>query len=292
MKGRNAHGKKENKTQLQRQSVSDDIPGEEGAFKPLQCHQSSWNPNMPLRGLIYINMVYQGYIAQHHLDLYSSTLLKLPTPRYIVFYNGTGNEPDQQELRLSDSFIQQDGSYYLECRATVLNINYGHNKELMVACRKLYEYSFFVAKIREYIKGGLDLKAAMDKGIQDCIDSDILKEFLLKHRGEVKQMILTTYNKELHEKSLIEQGRQLEREQSAQILQREREQNAQILQKHIQSTRQLLLQFLESRWQLPEEILKRVSEETDSDTLAAWASFAIGCDSAKEMEKLILEKGK
>ena len=193
MKGRNAHGKKENKTQLQRQSVSDDIPGEEGAFKPLQCHQSSWNPNMPLRGLIYINMVYQGYIAQHHLDLYSSTLLKLPTPRYIVFYNGTGNEPDQQELRLSDSFIQQDGSYYLECRATVLK--------------------------------------------------------------------------------------------------REREQNAQILQKHIQSTRQLLLQFLASRWQLPEEVLKRVSEETDSDTLAAWASFAIGCDSAKEMEKLILKKG-
>ena len=148
---------------------------------------------MPLRGLIYINMVYQGYIAQHHLDLYSSTLLKLPTPRYIVFYNGTGNEPDQQELRLSDSFIQQNGSYYLECRATVLK--------------------------------------------------------------------------------------------------REGEQNAQILQKHIQSTRQLLLQFLESRWQLPEEILKRVSEETDSDTLAAWASFAIGCDSAKEMEKLILKKG-
>ena len=150
---------------------------------------------------------------------------------------------------------------------------------MMVACRKLYEYSFFVAKIREYIKSGLDLKAAMDKDIEDCIDSDILKEFLLKHRGEVKQMILTTYNKELHEKSLIEQGRQLEREQSAQIL-----------QKHIQSTRQLLLQFLESRWQLPEEILKRVSEETDSDTLAAWASFAIGCDSAKEMEKLILKK--
>ena len=131
MKGRKSYGKKENKTQLQRQSVSDDIPGEEGAFKPLQCHQSSWNPNMPLRGLIYINMVYQGYIAQHHLDLYSSTLLKLPTPRYIVFYNGTGNEPDQQELRLSDSFIQQDGSYYLECRATVLKREREQNAQIL-----------------------------------------------------------------------------------------------------------------------------------------------------------------
>ena len=99
MKGRNAHGKKENKTQLQRQSVSDDIPGEEAAFKTLEFHQSSWNPNMPLRGLIYINMVYQGYIAQHHLDLYSSTLLKLPTPRYIVFYNGTARIIWNAELR-------------------------------------------------------------------------------------------------------------------------------------------------------------------------------------------------
>ena len=86
---------------------------------------------MPLRGLIYINMVYQGYIAQHHLDLYSSTLLKLPTPRYIVFYNGTGNEPDQQELWLSDSFIQQDGSYYLECRATVLKREREQNAQIL-----------------------------------------------------------------------------------------------------------------------------------------------------------------
>lgn len=61
---------------------------------------------------------------------------------------------------------------------------------MMAACRKLYEYSFFVTKIRESIKGGLDLKAAMDKDIEDCIDSDILKEFLLKHRGEMEQLIL------------------------------------------------------------------------------------------------------
>lgn len=69
-------------------------------------HQSSVNPNMPLRGMIYISMLYQGYIEQNHLDIYSSTLLKLPTPKYIVFYNGTKDEPDRRELRLSDSFVK------------------------------------------------------------------------------------------------------------------------------------------------------------------------------------------
>ena len=101
-------------------------------------HQSSWNPNMPLRGLLYITMLYQGFIEQNHLDIYSSSLLKLPVPRYIVFYNGTSDEPDEQELRLSDSFVKQDNQSCLECRATVLNINYGRSKELLEACRKLY----------------------------------------------------------------------------------------------------------------------------------------------------------
>ena len=86
-------------------------------------HQSSVNPNMPLRGLIYISMLYQGYIEQNNLDIYSSTLLKLPTPKYLVFYNGTKAEPDRQELRLSDSFIKREEQPDLECRAVILNIN-------------------------------------------------------------------------------------------------------------------------------------------------------------------------
>jgi len=56
--------------------------------------QSSWNPNMPLRGLFYFSRVYEGYIAEHDLNIYSQTLLKLPTPNYIVFYNGTKEDGD------------------------------------------------------------------------------------------------------------------------------------------------------------------------------------------------------
>ena len=262
-------------------------------------HQSSVNPNMPLRGLIYISMLYQGYIEQNNLDIYSSTQLTLPAPKYLVFYNGTKAEPDRQELRLSDSFVKREEQPDLECRAVVLNINYGHNKKLMEACRKLYEYSRFVETIRGYLNTGMKLGAAMDQSIEDCIRSDILKEFLLKHRGEVKQVILTEYNQERHAKTLLEEGRRQGREENARLLQekntqlqKEREENARLLQKaqerYAKSIRQLLLQVLELKGLATEPIVRRIREEQDPELLQLWTSFAGDSDSAEELEKKIL----
>ena len=257
-------------------------------------HQSSVNPNMPLRGLIYISMLYQGYIEQNNLDIYSSTQLTLPAPKYLVFYNGTKAEPDRQELRLSDSFVKQEEQPDLECRAVVLNINYGHNKKLMEACRKLYEYSRFVETIRGYLNTGMKLGAAMDQSIEDCIRSDILKEFLLKHRGEVKQVILTEYNQERHAKTLLEEGRKQGREENAKLLQKEREENARLLQKaqeqYAKSIRQLLLQVLELKGLATEPIVRRIQEEQDLELLQLWTSFAGDSDSAEELEKRIFNK--
>ena len=268
-------------------------------------HQSSVNPNMPLRGLIYISMLYQGYVSRNRLDIYSSTLLRLPAPRYIVFYNGTKKEPDRQELRLSDAFVKQEGQGFLECRATVLNINYGHNRELMEACRKLYEYAWLVEKIREHLKAGLELEAAMERAIQESIDSGILRDFLLKHRGEVKQVILTEYDEELHAKTLIEEGRRLEREQNSRALQEERERSKRALQEEREKRerifreerenttrmlRRMLLHMIKAKWQLPETVLERISGEEDTAKLQAWAEFAMGCSSAEAMEQMILEE--
>ena len=160
----------------------------------------------------------------------------------------------------------------------ILNINYGQNQELMNACRKLYEYSYFVEKVREYLNEGLTLNAAIDSGIQECIRSDILKPFLLKHRGEVKQVILTEYNEELHAKTLIEEGRR-----------EEREKNAQILQNNIKFLRQLLLQNLALKGLSSARITERIQAEDNPDTLQAWASFAVSCGCAEALEKKILE---
>ena len=262
-------------------------------------HQSSSNPNMPLRGLLYIAMLYQGFIEQNNLDVYSGALLRLPSPKYLVFYNGAKEEPDRRELRLSDSFVKQENPPVLECRAVMLNINYGHNKELMEACRKLYEYSRFVETIRGYLGTGMKLEAAMDQAIEDCIRLDILKELLLKHRGEVKQMILTEYNQERHAKTLLEEGRRQGREESAKLLQKEREKNAQLqkenarlLQKereqHIQTVRQLLLQVLKLKGLAADSITQRIQEEQDPKLLQQWISFAGDSDSAEELEERIL----
>ena len=170
-------------------------------------HQSTKNPNMPLRGLFYISSLFRGYLKENELDPYSSALLKLPTPRYIVFYNGTQEEPDRMELRLSDSFIRKEDEPCIECKALVLNINYGHNQELMGACRKLYEYAYFIQKVRDFLEEGLIRDAAIDRAVIHCIEADVLKDFLSRHRAEVKDLFLTEYDEKLHEQTLKEEGR-------------------------------------------------------------------------------------
>ncbi len=197
--------------------------------------QSTWNPNMPLRGVFYLSSLYKAYVAAHGLDIYSSARLTLPSPRYVVFYNGTKEQPDRQELRLSDSFadsgerardagtdaesragsagqgIAAAGRYApaLECIAHVVNINHGHNWELMENCRRLSEYARLVEAIRRYRMEGMTLRAAVDRAIDECIADGILADILLKNRAEVTDMILEEYDEELH----IQNEKRLSREE-------------------------------------------------------------------------------
>lgn len=164
--------------------------------------QSTWNPNMPLRGLFYFSDVYQGYIAEHELNIYGTKRIDLPNPNYIVFYNGTSDEPDFQTLHLSDSFIKQDDDEAcLECTATILNINFGHNQQLMETCHELYEYSYLIEQIRIGTRSGLALPDTIDQAVEHCINHSILESFLQRHRAEVTNMILKEFNLEQHIKS-------------------------------------------------------------------------------------------
>ena len=161
--------------------------------------QSTRNPNMPLRGLIYFARVYQGYVEKRELDIYSGSRIKIPLPQYIEFYNGLQEEPDRREYRLSDAFERKQDSYCLECVATVLNINTGHNRQLMENCSLLWQYAFFVSKVRLYLERYPEnLEGAVDMAVEECIEEDILADFLKKQRGEVKDVILTEYNAERH----------------------------------------------------------------------------------------------
>lgn len=160
--------------------------------------QSTWSDNMPLRGLFYFSNLYQGYIAKHRLNIYSRKRLPLPKPIYIIFYNGTDTIPERLTLRLSDSFVHNNGEPAVEVTAQVFNINYGKNRELMDRCTRLHGYAYLIQQVRHYAHQGLIPEAAMDHAVQDCIQQDILKEFLLKHKAEVCNMILTHYDAAFH----------------------------------------------------------------------------------------------
>ena len=190
-------------------SMKNDVSFLVGGTMNLYEHQSTFNPNMPLRGVFYFSRVYEGYVADNNLMIYHEKRVRLPKPKYIVFYNGTKKQPDSMELRLSDCFENTDNEApCLECTATMLNINYGHNQELMKHCRKLEEYSIFVQCVREYIQSEPSVEDALEKAIDTCIHQDVLADFLKKHRAEVTNMILTTYDKDLYEKALKEDARE------------------------------------------------------------------------------------
>ena len=173
-------------------------------------HQSTFNPNMPLRGLFYIARVYQNYIKKQDEDLYGKKLIALPMPRYVVFYNGVEDVEDYQELKLSDAFILPKGaevSVPLECKAIVLNINLGHNQELLESCRALWEYSYFVNEVRVNQDKGMKIEDAIQTAQKTCMDKDIMKEFLENHSAEVKDVILEEFDREWHEAKLQEESR-------------------------------------------------------------------------------------
>lgn len=180
--------------------------------------QSTYNPNMPIRGLRYFSQLYNKYIKTHGLNIYSSKLQRLPVPHYVVFYNGTKEEPDEKYLRLSDAFMTENNGEKkrgcLECEVRMLNINYGHNKELMEKSQRLKEYAIFVDKLRKYAKEFPNrLELAITKAIDDCIAENILKHFLIEKKSEVLEMLDDLFDKELYEKDLkqiaFEEGEQI-----------------------------------------------------------------------------------
>ena len=172
--------------------------------------QSTFNPNQPLRGFFYFADLYK--VKYFGKKIYSTRLLKIPTPQYIVFYNGTMNMPDKKELRLSDAFQQPTTQPDIEVVAHMLNINYGHNKELMERCQKLKEYAQFIDIIRHYLRENEQWtnEQAISKAIDDCIQNNILRDILQKERLRVMASILSEFDevgyKEMIQDEAIEDG--------------------------------------------------------------------------------------
>ena len=166
-------------------------------------HQSTYSPNLPIRYLLYVADVYSDYTKD--MNLYGTRAVKLPTPKFVIFYDGQEEQPDRKELKLSELFVTPDSEPSLELTAVMLNINKGHNKKLMETCRTLHDYAEYTARVREYA-AMMILDEAVERAITECINEGILADFLKKNRAEAKKVSIYEYDEERHMRQTREEG--------------------------------------------------------------------------------------
>jgi len=163
-------------------------------------HQSTPSKNMPTRILMYLGQLIEKWIRNNEQEkfLYQRNIYKIPTPEFVVFYNGLADKPEKEILKLSDAFeYEQDRKLgYLELEVPVYNINKGMNKELFAKSEKLRQYSEFIAKLRELQRVYDDFSKAVEEAVRYCMNNGILVEFLRENGGNIVS-ILATYDEEI-----------------------------------------------------------------------------------------------
>ena len=158
-------------------------------------HQSTYSPNLPLRYLFYISDLYSKITKDE--NLYGEKMIKIPTPRFIIFYNGEEKRPEKEILKLSSMYLNEDNKPSLELEALFLNINPGYNENLKSLCKSLSDYAEYTSRVRRYAKE-MEIKEAVEKAITECIQEGILAHFLSEHRAEAKKVSIYEYDQEKH----------------------------------------------------------------------------------------------
>ena len=176
-------------------SMKNDVSFLIDARLALYEHQSTYSPNLPLRFFLYLADLYSDMIR--NVNLYSSKKVQLPTPHFVVFYNGERTQPDRKILKLSDLYSVVEKEYKLNLEVLMLNINSGHNPELMEACHTLWEYAEYTNRVRTYAKE-MAVDKAVEQAVIECIQEGILKEFLEKNKAEAMKVSIYEYDEERH----------------------------------------------------------------------------------------------
>ena len=166
-------------------------------------HQSTYSPNLPVRYLLYVADVYSDYTKD--MNLYGTKAVKLPTPRFVIFYNGQAEQPDRKELKWAELASTPESDPSRELKAVMLNINKGHNRKLMETCRTLQDYAEYTFRVREYA-AEMPLDLAVEQAITECISEGILADFLRKNRAEAKKVSIYEYDEERHMRQTREEG--------------------------------------------------------------------------------------
>ena len=157
-------------------------------------HQSSYCPNMPLRNLLYFSDLIRDYVKD--MDLFGKALVKIPTPHFVVFYNGIESRPDMEIMYLSSAFMHSIDEPELELKCTTYNINTNHNKGLLEKCTVLRDYMIFIDKVRQLLKEKVLLAEAIEQAIRYCIREHVLEDFFRKRKTEVTKVMTLDYTVE------------------------------------------------------------------------------------------------
>lgn len=166
-----------------------------------------------LENEIYMNV--KNDLLQNHVkdkSIYSSRLIAIPNPYFVVFYNGRRELTERMELKLSDAFEYPEADPALELKVTLLNINSGYNEDLKERCPILREYILYVQKVRMYTKQ-LGLADAVTRAVDECIQEGVLRDFLLRQKAEVVKMSIYEYDEERELQIIRADERELGREE-------------------------------------------------------------------------------
>ncbi len=156
-------------------------------------HQSTYSPNLPLRYLFYVSDLYSKMTKDS--NLYGSRQITIPSPRFLIFYNGKEERSEREVLELAEAFEIQEEEPWLNLKAVLLNINPGYNNDIVNACKTLSDYVIYTSRVRAYAEQ-MKIEDAVEKAITECIAEGMLADFLTKYRAEVKKMSIYEYDEE------------------------------------------------------------------------------------------------
>lgn len=233
--------------------------------------QSTVNPNMPLRDLFYVADLLQNYVKD--FNLYGRGLVKIPAPRFIVFYNGKEKQPERRVYKLSDAFSKKQDEPELELIVTVLNINAGNNAELLGKCKTLREYMQYIERVRGYA-AQMPIGEAVERTITECIKEGILEDFLKQNRAEAIKVSIYEYNEELHLATVRREGYEDGLENG-------------ISQGIVQGITQSILAVLEELGEVSDELRALILQQTDEEVLRKWLRIAARSETVEEFEAAI-----
>ena len=167
-------------------------------------HQTTINPNMPLRFLSYVDELYKRYTSTSHKKIYGDDLLKIPAPEFYVFYDGNDTSFEQQTVKLSNAFETQSDK--LELTVHVYNLADGMNDELKRKCLPIGEYSIFSNAYKHFRQQKMEIDHAVDEAIKYCLENNVMVDYLKNNQKEVIDMFGFEWNEKEEREALLEIG--------------------------------------------------------------------------------------